>query len=768
VRAFLAFVRREGRPRAFERDSSIERLRDVDADFGALQNTLTLGGLLALAYTGALSWSNERPCTLRELAAMQPPLPAPSASGAFVKTPFPHLLVYALERALTGTFELQTGALSAATITVIQGCPAKVRTNDPVHYLGDVMVELGMITPDHLRASHQRMQESPRLQGQILLELGVIDPPRLEFALRAQVERKIGHLFALSPETTFAYFDGLDILQRYGGPPTPIDPLPVLWRGVKEAPAWEHVDATLRRLGAAGVRLSPAAQVARCGFVGPEQQAIELLGQRPLRVIDLTNTKILGPSVAQILIYFLMITKQVDLVDTSSMRPPAQPAHPGHAPSGRMPAIAAPPASSSQAGQAFARVQLQPRQVSRTPLVVEEHVAPSGANDERVSSPGMKAPVAGPPPFISTPADTIQPLAPTPLEGPPNANPMDIGAMITQTIASSLPPPPIPGPPATAIPAPAAIPGAAAIPAPPSSSSGLGGAVLGGGGSGSGSMPAVVVPGGAPRLTAEQNALKMKIVERADQITGQNYFQMLGLDEDASPEAVQKAFFNLAKVWHPDRLPGALADVKDACSKVFSHLTEAHATLSDPKRRQEYMTLLKEGGATPDDQAKIQIILEAATEFQKAEILLKRNPNDSQAYEFVKRAVSLDPEQVDYMALLTWLDAQLPQWQSREKTLEKISVLDKCVQRNPNCERAVFYRGMLYKRIDEAKKALADFKKVAEMNPRNLDAVREVRLHNMRGGTKPPPGAAAPNAGRPNKPKEPETLGGLFGKLFKK
>jgi hypothetical protein len=79
---------------------------------------------------------------------------------------------------------------------------------------------------------------------------------------------------------------------------------------------------------------------------------------------------------------------------------------------------------------------------------------------------------------------------------------------------------------------------------------------------------------------------------------------------------------------------------------------------------------------------------------------------------------------------------------------------------------------MLFKRIDETTKAYKDFKKAADLNPRNLDAMREVRLHNMRGGTtrgqsKPPPGIG--NSGRPSqKPPQPDGLGGLFGKLFKK
>ena len=684
---------------------------------------------------------------------MQNPLPAPTASGAFVKTPFPHLLVYALERRLTGTFELSQGAISTATMLVIGGCPAKIRTHQPMHYLGTVMTELGMISPDQLQTSLARMQESSRLQGQVLLEMGAIDPARLDAALRSQVERKVEHLFGLPTETTFAYYDGIDLLQGFGGPPTPIDPFPVLWRGVREAPAWEHVDATLRRAGTALLRASPSSQLERFAFAPNEWQAIELLRQRPVRVVDITN--IVGPGVGQILVYFLMIMKQVELLDAQAQAqaaPPPQPSAPA-------PRQAMNPQGPPSRGQAFARVQLQ-RQAARAPLIVEEQVAHSGANDERASSPGMRAPVSAfgmqqpptgafvPPPPASSPALPVEPVINAPAASPGGL--MDIGSMITQTIQQSAMPPAMPSVPAPSVPAPAAVPHGLGTtdPPPPAATS------------------SAAPPPSTRPLTAEQNALKTKILERAEQITSQDYFQMLGIERDAAPEAVQKAFIGLAKVWHPDRLPPALVDVKDACSKVFTHLTEAHATLMDASKRQDYMTLLKEGGATPDDQAKIQAILEAATEFQKAEFLLKRNMGDPQAYEIIKRCVALDSEQADYLATLAWLDAQRPEWLSREKTLEKTLVLDRCIQKNPNCERAFFYRGMLYKRADEPNKALKDFKKAAELNPRNLDAMREVRLHNMRGGvSKPPPGMSG---GTASKPAPPETLGGLFGKLFKK
>jgi hypothetical protein len=575
---------------------------------------------------------------------MQAPPTAPTAQGSFAKTPFPHLLVYALERALTGTFELHLGPTSLATILVVQGVPAKIRLSEPVHFLGDIMAELGMVDPNAVRAAHAKVAaEGPRLMGQLLKELGASDDARIEAGVRAQLDRKVEHLFGLTAETIFSYYEGYDALAGYGGPPTPIDPFPALWRGVRQTPAWEHVDATLRRVGASAMRVTPNAQLDRFQFTRVEVGALELLRQRPMRVVDLANSKVIGPSAAQLLIYVLVITKQVDLVETPSMRPQVAAAP---APQGQRPPAAPPSApglGAPPSGQAFARVQLQAKPLMRQPLVVEEAPVARSASDGRIASP-LPAPIPLPDHAYTqgtNPAIPQAPAAPVitgmpPVESPPAGGlGLDIGAMISTTIQSSMP-------------APLHTPGDGFAPAPPASNSKMP-AAPGSVPAMPSSSPSVNVPeatGSQPSvgLTSEQSGLKQKILERAAQISGQDYFQMLGLERDATPEAVQKAFFGLAKVWHPDRLPPALIDVKDACSKVFTHLTEAQATLCDADRRAEYMTLLKDGGATPDDQAKIQAILEAATEFQKAEIFLKRN-DTAQAHELAKKALALDPEQ---------------------------------------------------------------------------------------------------------------------------
>lgn len=69
--------------------------------------------------------------------------------------------------------------------------------------------------------------------------------------------------------------------------------------------------------------------------------------------------------------------------------------------------------------------------------------------------------------------------------------------------------------------------------------------------------------------------------------------------------------------------------------------------------------------------------------------------------------------------------------------------------------------------VGSARRAREDFKKVAELNPRNLDAVREVRLHNMRTGAAQGTGSAAERSSKAP-PTAEKKAGGLLGKLFKK
>ncbi len=263
----------------------------------------------------------------------------------------------------------------------------------------------------------------------------------------------------------------------------------------------------------------------------------------------------------------------------------------------------------------------------------------------------------------------------------------------------------------------------------------------------------------SPDAAANPEVRRAEINMRAQGVDKQNYFEMLGISPEATTEDVKNAYIALAKTWHPDRLPSALADVKDACARVFARMSEAHQTLTDDEKRRRYLRLMKEGGETPEQQQEIANVLGATVEFQKAEICLRKN-DLAQAELMARHAVELDPNQADYVALVAWLEALKPSAQTPEATQAGIDDLDRALKMNERCERAYFYRAMLYKRQHRNGLAFKDFQKVAELNPKNIDAQRELRLYEMRGG---PPKRITPYPSQP-----PASKPGLFQKFFKK
>lgn len=61
-----------------------------------------------------------------------------------------------------------------------------------------------------------------------------------------------------------------------------------------------------------------------------------------------------------------------------------------------------------------------------------------------------------------------------------------------------------------------------------------------------------------------------------------DYYNLLGVEKNASKEEIKKAFYKLAAKYHPDK--------KGGDEKKFKEINEAYQTLSDEKKRKEYDT----------------------------------------------------------------------------------------------------------------------------------------------------------------------------------
>lgn len=68
-----------------------------------------------------------------------------------------------------------------------------------------------------------------------------------------------------------------------------------------------------------------------------------------------------------------------------------------------------------------------------------------------------------------------------------------------------------------------------------------------------------------------------------------NYYELLGVDVKASPEAIRRAYLDKLKEWHPDKNPERLSDAEEATKT----LNQAYHTLSDTGRRRQYDRMLR-------------------------------------------------------------------------------------------------------------------------------------------------------------------------------
>jgi tetratricopeptide (TPR) repeat protein len=119
--------------------------------------------------------------------------------------------------------------------------------------------------------------------------------------------------------------------------------------------------------------------------------------------------------------------------------------------------------------------------------------------------------------------------------------------------------------------------------------------------------------------------------------------------------------------------------------------------------------------------------LEAMTNFRLAETALQRG-DMPQAEKLAQKAAEGDPEQGEYRALLAWIKAMGATPNQVSQAIEMISGV---LKEDATCERALLYRGKLYKRANKTKEALKDFEALLKINSKHREAASEVRLLKM-------------------------------------
>ena len=129
-----------------------------------------------------------------------------------------------------------------------------------------------------------------------------------------------------------------------------------------------------------------------------------------------------------------------------------------------------------------------------------------------------------------------------------------------------------------------------------------------------------------------------------------DYYQILGVSPEASPDEIKKAYRKLAFEYHPDRN----TEQREQAENKFKEITEAYGILIDPQKRKEHDKLRRYGGDYNFQQREQAGQDFTADPFEQIFRDLFNNPETSRIFremerEFARHGVRFDREFMNNM-----------------------------------------------------------------------------------------------------------------------
>jgi hypothetical protein len=237
------------------------------------------------------------------------------------------------------------------------------------------------------------------------------------------------------------------------------------------------------------------------------------------------------------------------------------------------------------------------------------------------------------------------------------------GAAASDEAEDSYPPaaPPASAPRAEALPEPSPQPSRVEIPRPdidvrPTAPESLG--------------PRSEPPAGPAGPTPEEIAVRNDIVEKHASLSEATLYDLLGVPITASDSEIKKAYYAMAKRYHPDRHHSPhLRDVHGLLEELFGKITGAYQTLASPIERNQYDARIRPEGEAVTTGAPVAVgdeISEGARRRSAEELYQDGRRRFDEMHFFdaiqcLREAIRLHPKK-DYHKLLAQALMKNPKW----------------------------------------------------------------------------------------------------------
>lgn len=229
-----------------------------------------------------------------------------------------------------------------------------------------------------------------------------------------------------------------------------------------------------------------------------------------------------------------------------------------------------------------------------------------------------------------------------------------------------------------------------------------------------------------PPSQAHEDAPKQiaDVLTLRDTLPAMTLYQILDVPKTAAEEDIKKAYFALARRFHPDRFDRQiLAEFKSQIHEVFDGITNAYRVLSNKDSRRLYDA--KSGGGSVQEDAQ-DTLRKADIKFRQGKTLHGQARYD-EAVAYLEEAVRMRRDKADYYLLLAMCEARLPAYvQKAERDFLK------AIELEPWNPEGYVGLGLLYKAEGLQTKAIKQLEKAVSVDEDHATA-REA-LDELTGG----------------------------------
>jgi len=220
-----------------------------------------------------------------------------------------------------------------------------------------------------------------------------------------------------------------------------------------------------------------------------------------------------------------------------------------------------------------------------------------------------------------------------------------------------------------------------------------------------------------------------EVVRLSFNLSSMNYYQILNVSETSSRSEIKKAYFQLARKYHPDLYGRDLpSDIKEKIEDVFDKITKAYHILIDEEKKHDYDA--KVYSAPKEDRRDLS--KRAEVRFRQGKTLYDQGKYE-EALALLEEAVRLKTDKANYFLLLAMTESRIPLF--ARKAEQNFLKAIKLGQWSPDGYVGL---GLLYKKEGLFVKAGKQFKRALNIDPENKVALKELGLEqkNVKKGLK--------------------------------